>query len=513
MYLQCSEPEHRFSPPVGIRLVRDATAMIARMGEEHTPRQSCNCGACQDLRTNAKCSHPFKCLAMAVLLLSKISPEWDPTINPPTPADATEGDEGNQDEEDILVEKSAGTQSLTDCITIFGEKRTGEATRQEPPDAPDRAPAGLTTAYTDRACLENGTANATAGCGVWYGANDPRNISERVPLTTQSNQTGELMAVLLAVKNHDPRGDLRIISDLKYVIEGLTKHLQRWEQKGWTDVANGGAFKAIIAWIRWRKGRTYLRWTRGHSGTLGNEEADRLAGEGARLPDVPPDENPPTPPGETNPGATLAKMEQRDFYCILRDKRKTPRRRTSELNVEMVQDALQETYNTKPTTERVWLATKHRDLTRKTRDFLWKCIQGTYKIGTYWSNIDGYQDRAICPNCDEREDMDHILLRCRTGAREKAWELANHIWSQRSQTEIPPTLGNILGCGLATFESGGKPDKGKGRLYHILVSETAYLIWKLRNERRIRDDEGPPQSANEVQNRWTSTINKRLTLD
>ena len=113
-----------------------------------------------------------------------------------------------------------------------------------------------------------------------------------------------------------------------------------------------------------------------------------------------------------------------------------------------------------------------QDLTRKGRDFLWKSIQGTYKIGLYWTNIDGYQDRAICPNCNEREDMDHILLKYKTGAQETAWELANTIW-MRSQTEIPTTLGNILGCRLATFKVRGKQDKGKGRLYHILVLETA----------------------------------------
>ena len=96
----------------------------------------------------------------------------------------------------------------------------------------NRGPERLTTAYTDGACLENGMANTRAGCGVWYGADDPRNMSERVPLATQSNQTGELLAVFLAVKNNEPNGDLRLISDSKYVIDGLTKHLQRWEQRG-----------------------------------------------------------------------------------------------------------------------------------------------------------------------------------------------------------------------------------------------------------------------------------------
>ena len=114
---------------------------------------------------------------MAVQLLSKISPECDPTNNSLAPIEETGGDVENLDKEDILVEKSVGTQSLVEYITIFREKQTKEAEHQEPASAQNGDPARLTT-YTDRACLENGTANATAGAGVWCGMNDPRNRSE-----------------------------------------------------------------------------------------------------------------------------------------------------------------------------------------------------------------------------------------------------------------------------------------------------------------------------------------------
>ena len=76
------------------------------------------------------------------------------------------------------------------------------------------------------------------------------------------------------------------------------------------------------------------------------------------------------PLGETGPGATLAKMEQRDFYRILRSKRKMPERRTTDHNVEAIQDAPRETSNKRPTAGVVWLAMKHKDLKGETRDFL-----------------------------------------------------------------------------------------------------------------------------------------------
>ena len=95
------------------------------------------------------------------------------------------------------------------------------------------------------------------------------------------------------------------------------------------------------------------------------------------------------------------------------------------------------------------------------------------------------------------------------------WDLANGLWRRRSNTPLPHRLGDILGCGLAEFKTNDKIDKGKNRLYRILVSETAYLIWKMRNERRIRDGDTPghEQQEREIRNRWTHALNKRLTID
>lgn len=79
---------------------------------------------------------------------------------------------------------------------------------------------------------------------------------------------------------------------------------------------------------------------------------------------------------------------------------------------------------------------------------------------------------------------------------------------------LPSRLGEILGCSLVNLKKEGKPDKGKNRLYRILMSETAYLIWKMRNERRTRDgDDQTGDTINETTRRWNYTSNKRLTID
>jgi len=322
-------------------------------------------------------------------------------------------------------------------------------------------------------------------------------------------------AVLIAVRNHPPNEDLRIITDSKYVIEGLTKNLKTWEKRDWSGVQNRGIFKSITAWMRWRSGKTTLQWVKGHNGTKGNEEADKLAGEGAQKPTPTEPLDLSHPMNQLTSGARLSSMEQKDFYGILSAKRKIPTRRGMERNIGIIQACSQSTFGNNPTNEKVWEATRHKDLTRKARDFLWKSTQGAYKIGSYWNPIEGFEQRGICPLCDEQEEMDHILTSCKARTRVLAWNLANGLWKNRDGGPLPSRLGDILGCGLANFTKNNKPDRGKNRLYRTLMSETACLIWKMRNERRIgrNDSESQEATDQEIRNRWTHTINRRLTID
>jgi hypothetical protein len=69
-----------------------------------------------------------------------------------------------------------------------------------------------------------------------------------------------------------------------------------------------------------------------------------------------------------------------------------------------------------------------------------------------------------------------------------------------------PSFGEIIACGAIK-----KGDAGTSRLYRILLSKSAYLIWKLRNERVIGEKVGA--SPQEITNRWNKCINNRLELD
>ncbi|KAJ7699515.1 hypothetical protein B0H17DRAFT_926241 [Mycena rosella] len=56
-----------------------------------------------------------------------------------------------------------------------------------------------------------------------------------------------------------------------------------------------------------------------------------------------------------------------------------------------------------------------------------------------------------------------------------------------------------------------KGDAGTARLFRILVSESAHLIWCLKCERVIQEKD--PASNQETKNRWLKLMNNRLELD
>ena len=133
-------------------------------------------------------------------------------------------DSRTPDDSTITFNTSNYTTELKEAIMIFGETLAEPASITKPAPRPDEETAPETMVYTDGACDNNGKENASAGSGVWYDDKDPRNQCVRVPLQEQSNQTGELFAILLAVRNHPPNKDLTIVSDSKYAIDGLTKN-------------------------------------------------------------------------------------------------------------------------------------------------------------------------------------------------------------------------------------------------------------------------------------------------
>ncbi|KAJ3022499.1 hypothetical protein HKX48_006041 [Thoreauomyces humboldtii] len=150
--------------------------------------------------------------------------------------------------------------------------------------------------FTDGSCLGNGRASAKAGIGVYFGEEDPRNISERLPGTPQTNNRAELLAVIRAIRaaypgsnpNHpDLPRRLVVYSDSQYMRDGISKWLPGWKRKNW-KTSTGSDVKNKDLWVQLEflkdrfKDRIEFVYVPAHSNVPGNESADALAKLGAQ---------------------------------------------------------------------------------------------------------------------------------------------------------------------------------------------------------------------------------------
>lgn len=165
-----------------------------------------------------------------------------------------------------------------------------------------------------------------------------------------------------------------------------------------------------------------------------------------------------------------------------------------------------------PSDKLIFKAIWHKDYTRSERDFLYFLINDAYKVGPYWNNIPTMEHRATCHVCEVTEDMEHILLDCDAPGSKEIWRLTKTLWLQKHRQWVKPTLPSIIGTALMTFKKpNGDPDRGADRLWRILITLSAHLVWKIRCERIIQCDED--HSIQEIQNRWKKTVNDRLRMD
>ncbi|KAH7905233.1 ribonuclease H-like protein, partial [Hygrophoropsis aurantiaca] len=378
----------------------------------------------------------------------------------------------------------------------------------------------MTKVWTDGSCLNNGQQNATCGSGIWYGADDRRNTEIRVPGLTQSNQAGELAAVIVAAQRSDPFTQLAIITDSRYVISGLTEHLQAWEDQGWIDIANRSLFEAAAYQLRKRAAPTTFCWVKGHSGDEGNDGADALASRGA-LKSIP-DTIDLTVPEVFRPGgAKLSVMTQSLAYAGIRATKGVPQRRTTIINLDITRFAINEVTNTWESDSGIWRSCRNESLTQKTRQFLFKTIHGVFKLGDFWNRIPNHETRARCNACDHPdESMEHILRECTGNGQTEIWQQAEHLWSGKNAAWPDITIGTIMGCGALnippTNDSTPAPSKskssarGSSRLLRILISESAHLIWAARCDRTINGNACPPAT---MAIRWHNLMSRRLQLD
>ena len=134
--------------------------------------------------------------------------------------------------------------------------------------------------FTDGACKGN------PGPGGWgavirYGKHE-KEISGGDPDTT--NNRMELSATIEALKILIEPCEVKLHTDSRYVIDGITKWIHGWQRNGWKNaskqpVSNVDLWHDLIEATA--RHQVEWIWVKGHNGHPENERADRLASDAA----------------------------------------------------------------------------------------------------------------------------------------------------------------------------------------------------------------------------------------
>ena len=133
--------------------------------------------------------------------------------------------------------------------------------------------------YTDGACRGN---PGPGGWGVWLKRGEAeKELCGGEPETT--NNRMELMAAIQALETLNQPCVIKLYSDSKYVLQGITEWMDNWKKRGWKTAAK----KPVKNEDLWRRLDAAMQqheinwiWVKGHSGNLGNDKADQLANQG-----------------------------------------------------------------------------------------------------------------------------------------------------------------------------------------------------------------------------------------
>ena len=135
----------------------------------------------------------------------------------------------------------------------------------------------MITIYTDGACSGN------PGVGGWGVVIIDDNKNETFLNGGDNHTTNnkmELTAAIQALKAFEKKRTITLITDSKYVKDGIQSWIQNWKKNGWKTAAKKPV-KNKELWIELdelivRHNITW-EWVKGHSGNTHNEKADYLA--------------------------------------------------------------------------------------------------------------------------------------------------------------------------------------------------------------------------------------------
>lgn len=132
--------------------------------------------------------------------------------------------------------------------------------------------------FTDGACRGN---PGSGGWGVLLRCRDEEKTLYGGEYETTNNRM-ELMAAIIALESLREPCDITLVTDSRYVMNGITSWLPNWKKNNWKTAAKK-TVKNKDLWQRLDQvcagHRIDWQWVKGHSGHRENELVDALANQ------------------------------------------------------------------------------------------------------------------------------------------------------------------------------------------------------------------------------------------
>jgi ribonuclease HI len=310
----------------------------------------------------------------------------------------------------------------------------------------------------------------------------------------------EMAGILLALLNNRNKR-LIINSSSLSTLNLICYQANSSEDKSWHKVADADLLRAIIHELRTQPEPCSFHWacTNGNEANPGILEAKKMI----KHMQIEAEEMIYTARDHTNSralhdGAKISSLEMRDTYSILVNLHtsKTPLILHPE-RLELTKASMENATKLRPTNlkliEGIWKLPVYPRL----RDLLWNALVGRLKIGRYWQNMPGYEERAHCKACTQhndpltQENEAHLWTECRNNRQKECWNAAKVIWKRCTHTAWPEiNIRIILGIGTFRFPSTQETAKHTtdSERFGTMTSLAVWAIWKARNERTMNPE-------------------------
>jgi ribonuclease HI/exonuclease III len=397
----------------GVKTVRDLitqarqTQRITTGGQRnHLPHARCECRQCREDRGNG-CSNPHKCSATAGRILSKIYPKLNPEQRPQIDDLSLTPERLEKNRQAMIHMKGAITfdpsvtvkDSLDECFRIFVGKSNLE---ESPALRVSRVNRGFNllperiTITISSSCRNEGRPDATCVGGTWCEEEEGLITHTKAHDQKSTQLSAELTALIRAMQNIDPVRPVTVRSSNRLLVEGPTRNLRGWEDKGWVGVPSRKLWQALIYELRRRSAQIDFEWVKNKREDAHTRMAKRVAEMGVAEPNnVRVDIS--VPAKWDIRGAKISGIKQRTAYAHLVERRMREPTKTKVRNMSRALAALGETESISSRNEEdIWNDMWGKKVRKPISQFFYALMNGTHRVGKFWLNVDGREDWAKC---------------------------------------------------------------------------------------------------------------------